>query len=162
MKQLMTGIFGFLMMGCSQIDRLSDEQLAADLNVGAKSIVKYSLKLALKKLSPEDQAKVSADAQLADKILVENILPIFSGTSTADLLRSSVDQALSQLKGKIKDPRVSAAIELGTELIIADVTLPKNPADKIDARTRLALQGVFTGISAGIQAVFPPGASTPR
>lgn len=155
MKQITSTVLVAFLSGCSLFSGTSDDQLAADLNVGAKAVVKYSLSAALRKY-PAEASKITADAKIADQVLVQNIIPIFGGASTKDVLRSAVDQALTQLKAKVSDPRVSAAIELGTELIIADVPLPKNPADKLSDRTKKALSGVFSGISKGIEAVLAP------
>lgn len=155
MKQILSVLLVSMLSGCSWFSTLPDDQLAADLSAGSKAVVKYSLTLALRKY-PADAAKITADAQVADQVLTKNVIPVFGGASTQDVLRSAVDQALVQLKAKITDPRVSAAIELGTELIIADVPLPKNPTDKLSDRTRKALSGVFTGISQGIEAALAP------
>lgn len=162
MKQIMSVaiLSAFMLGGCSQIDKIPDDQFAADLNVGAKAVVKYALTAAVRKY-PADAARITADAKTADQVIVQNILPVFSGASTSLVLRGAVDQALAQLRGKITDTRVLAAIELGTEIIIADVPLPKNLADKLDDRTRKALAGIFGGIASGIEAAFPPPAPAP-
>lgn len=157
MRQAISVVAILSLLGCSQIDKIPDDQLAADLEIGAKAIVKYGLASAVRKY-PADAEKITADAKIADLVIVQNILPVFSGAETSAVLRSAVDQALALLKGKIADARVLAAISLGTEIIIADVQLPKNPADKIDLRTRKLLVGIFSGISLGIQAAFPPPA----
>lgn len=157
MKQAISVIAILSLLGCSQIDKISDDQLSADLQVGAKAVVKYGLTAAVRKF-PADAAKIMADAKLADTLIVQNILPVFSGASTQAVLRSAVDQALGLLKAKITDPRVLATIGLGTEIIIADVPLPGNLTDKLDERTRKLLVGIWSGIDQGIQAAFPPPA----
>lgn len=150
MKQILTAAF-LVLAGCSQIDKISPDQLEA----GAKAVVKYGLAAAVRKF-PAEAAKISADAKVADQVIAQNILPVFSGAATDTVLRSAVDQALAQLKGKITDARVSAAISLGTEIIIAEIQLPTNPADKLDERTKELLVSIFSGISQGIKAAFPP------
>lgn len=148
--------------GCAQIDRIPDDQLAQDLNLAARSAVKYSIQAALRNVDAATAARIQADAKAADDILVKNVIPIFSGASTAEVLRSSVDTALGLLKNKITNPRVVAAIDLGVEVIAMDVKLPSNPAGKLDVRTTKLLNGIFSGISAGIESVFPaaPPAAT--
>lgn len=152
MKQILMAVV-LVLAGCSGIDKISPDQLEA----GAKAVVKYGLTAAVRKY-PADAAKIAADAKIADSVITKNILPVFSGAETGAVLRSAVDQALAQLKNKITDARVLAAIELGTEIIIADIALPKNPADKLDERTKELLVGIWSGISQGIQAAFPPPA----
>jgi hypothetical protein len=144
-----------LLSGCSQVAKIPDDQLAQDLNIAAKTAVKYSLQAAVRK-TPADASRIAADATTVDGILTKTVIPAFSGASTADVVRSSVDTALALLKSKITDPRVAAAIDAGVEIVLLDVTLPATPTGKLDARTLKALNGVFTGISAGIEVVFPP------
>lgn len=150
-----------LLSGCSQIAQIPDDQLARDLNIAAKTAVKYSLQSALRK-APADASRISVDATTVDGILTKTVIPAFSGASTADVVRSSVDTALALLKSKITDPRVAAAVDAGVEIVLLDVTLPATPTGKLDARTLKALNGVFTGISTGIEAVFPPAPAPPK
>jgi len=154
---LLAALCAVVLSGCSTINSIPADQLAADLNIAAKGAVKYALQAAIRKY-PADAAKITADAKTAGDILTKNIVPIFSGAQTADVLRSAVDTALALLKNKLTDQRVIAAIDLGIEVIAMDVKLPSNPAAKLDARTTTLLNGIFSGISSGIQAAFPPDA----
>src|SRR5437868_4376240 len=119
MKQIIMAAL-LVLAGCGQIDKIPDDQLAADLAVGAKAVVKYGLTAAVRKY-PADAAKIAADARVADSVITRNILPVFSGAETEVVIRSAVDQALAQLKSKVTDARVLAAVDLGTEIIIADI-----------------------------------------
>ena len=150
-----------LLSGCSQIDRIPDDQLAHDLNVGATHGVSFLLKAALKKF-PADAAKITADAKLADTILLKTIIPVFSGADSAAVLRSSVDTALAALKNQIKDQRVIDSIDAGIDILLLNVQLPKIPDGKLDSRTVKALNGLFSGISAGIEQVFQPSPAPAR
>lgn len=151
-----------LLSGCSQVDRLSDDELASALETGARNAVKYSLKAALNKVSADDALRISKDALAADQVITQNLVPALSGTDTATVLRSAVDTALSLLKDKVTNPKVVAAIDLGIEVIAVEVNLPKNPADKLDDRTRKAILGVFVGISEGIRLAIAPKAEAPE
>jgi hypothetical protein len=147
--------------GCAQIAQIPDDTLAKDLNVGAEKAVEYGLKFAMDK-APADALKIRDAAAIADTVLKQNIIPVFSGASTADVLKSAVDTALSQLSSKINNPAVMASIQLAIDILAANVPLPKNPADKIDDRTKKALNGIFSGMAAGIDAALaPPAAVNP-
>jgi hypothetical protein len=154
---LATGLLLVLTQGsCVQIANIPDDTLAKDLNIGAQKAVEYGLKLLLKKVPAEAQA-ILDNAKLANEVLKTNIIPIFSGASTGDVLRSAVDTALAQLWAKAT-PQIRDAIQLTLTLLSANIPLPANPADKLDERTRKALSGFFSGLSAGIDAVVskPP------
>jgi hypothetical protein len=158
---LLAALCAVLLSGCATINEIPTEKLAADLSAAAKGALKYGLQAAVRKY-PSEAAKITADAKLANEILTKNVIPIFSGAQTADVLRSAVDTALALLKSKLTDARVIAAIDLAVEVIVMEVKLPANPATKLDARTTALLNGVFSGISNGIQAAFPPDVvSTP-
>lgn len=140
----------FALAGCAGIDRIPDDQLAKDLNLGAEKAVEYGLKYLVRK-DPTSAQAVKDNAKLADDVIKKNILPVFSGASTGDVLRSAVDAALAQLQGVLQ-PNVRAAIQLALDILTANVPLPANPADKIDDRTKKAVNGLFGGIAAGLDA----------
>lgn len=150
--------------GCNGIQKIPDDQLAKNLDIGAERAVEYGLKYLVRK-EPNSLQAVKDNAKLAGDVIKNNILPAFSGASTADVLKSAVDTALSQLQGVLQ-PNVRAAIQLALDILAANVPLPSNPADKLDERTKKALTGLFTGISDGIDkflaglaaAVAPPTA----
>lgn len=149
---LATGLLLVLTQGsCVQIANIPDDDLAKHLNVGAQKAVEYGLKLLIKKVPAEAQAIVD-NAKLANDILKANIIPIFSGAATGDVLKSAVDTALAQLWAKAT-PQIRDAIQLALTLLSANIPLPPNPADKLDERTKKALNGFFAGLSAGIDAV---------
>ncbi len=149
-----------LMSGCSQLGKISDDDLARDLTIGSRSAVKYSLQLALRKTAPDEAVRIKADAKTAADIISKNVIPVFSGTGTQELLRSAVDTALALLKNKVTNPKVVAAVDLGIEVIAMDVQLPKNPADRLDERTRKAILGIFSGIVQGVSDAVPDLAPT--
>lgn len=136
--------------GCASVDRIPDDQLARDLNLGAERAVEYGLKYLVRK-APQDAQAVKDNAKLAADVIRKNILPVFSGAGTADVLKSAVDTALSQLEGTLQ-PNVRAAIQLALDILTTSVPLPANPADKIDDRTKKAVNGLFGGIAAGLDA----------
>lgn len=150
-----------LMSGCSQLDKISDDDLARDLLVGARGAVKYSLQAAFRKATPDEAARLSKDALAADQVITQNLIPVFSGAQTTDVLRSSVDAALALFKNKVSNPKLAAAIDLGIEVIAMEVKLPKNPTDKLDERTRKAILGALSGISEGIRGAIPPPDAAP-
>lgn len=155
MKPFLAALLAVTFSGCAEIDKIPDDKLAESLHTGAKGAVKYALQAALRKVDPAVAEKIKTDATLARDILADNIIPVFSGAETADVLRSAVDTALGLLRSKITDPRVISAIELAVEIIIAEVDLPRNPAEKLSVRSTKALSGVFSGIEEGIRMVFP-------
>ena len=150
-----------MLFGCAQLDKIPDDQLAKDLHIGAEKAVQYGLKLLLRKVSAADAVKVAADCRIADDILTKNIIPLFSGADTDVVLRSAVDTALALLKSKIANSKVIDQIDLGVEILVTEVPLPKNPADKIDVRTKKLIAGVLGGIVAGIEDVFAPTTPVP-
>lgn len=143
---------------CKVIDNLPDDVLASDINKGAKAAVEYGLKYAIKK-SPVDAQAIRDNAKIADDVIKNNILPIFSGASTGDVIKSAVDTALAQLWSKAA-PQVRDSIQLALAILTANVPLPANPADTIDDRTKKALNGLFGGLAAGIDAVLAIPAAT--
>lgn len=154
--RLIAGFAALLILGgCAQIAQIPDDVLAKDLNKGARKAVSYGLSYAIRK-APADAQKIKDAAQIGDTILKQNIIPIFSGATTGDVARSAVDTALSLLDSKIGNPEVVAAIQLAIDILSANINLPTNPADKLDARTKMALNGLFTGMSSGIEDVLTP------
>jgi len=142
-----------LIGGCSQLARIPDDKLAEDLYIGAKQAIQYGLRLALKKASPETTKTITDDVKIGNSIVKGEILPLLKGASTAALLRSGLDLALTNLWSKIK-PELRDAVQLSLSILIANIDLPKNPADQIDERTRKALVGLFSGISEGADAIL--------
>ncbi len=155
MKMLLGALLAGCLASCSQVDQLSDDQLAADLTAGAKAAAKYSLAAAVKKF-PAEASKIQADALVVDHVIQKTVIPAFSGAETGTVLRSAIDSAMGLLRGQISDQRVLAVILLAETAITTELTLPANPTDKLTPRTSKAVLGIFTGISLGIEGVFPP------
>lgn len=149
-----------LIGGCSQLARIPDDKLAEDLYIGAKQAIQYGLRLALKKASPETAKTIIDDVKVGNSILKGEILPLFKGASTATLLRSGLDLALTNLWSKVK-PELRDAVQLSLSLLITNIELPKNPADQIDERTKKALVGLFTGIAEGADAILASSGAGP-
>lgn len=150
-----------LLGGCAQLAQIPDDQFAHDIYVGTHQVVAAGLKLAIRKSTPDDVKKIVADLVIADTILQKNIIPAFSGASTADVIRSAVDTALNLLKDKIKNPQVVDGIDAGIELLLINIHLPTSPTAAIDQRTLKALNGLFTGIDAGIQSALAIATAPP-
>lgn len=146
--------------GCSQLARIPDDQLAQDLYIGAKQAIQFGLRLAIKKASPEGAKTIADDAKIGNTIVKGEILPLLKGSATAVLLRSALDLALTNLWIKIK-PELREVVQLSLSILIANIDLPKNPADQLDERTKKALTGLFTGISEGVDAVLTPATPAP-
>lgn len=151
MKHLMLAtVLALSVSGCGPINEIPDDTLQHDLNIGARQASSYALKAALKKF-PNDAAKITAEANILLDILNNNLIPAFSGASTADVVRGVLDSALAQLKGKLTDPRVVEVADLSVEFILANVKLPATATGKLDDRTKKILLGIFTGLSDGIK-----------
>lgn len=153
----------FSMFGsCTQIEKIPDAQLAVYLNIGARSAVQYGLQLAARKADQAGVLSIKSDAAIARQVVTSNVIPVFAGADTVEVLRSAVDTALLLLKSKIKDSRVAQVIDLAVEVIVMEIHLPSNPASRLDARTKTLLNSVFVGIVEGIDKVFPPDVPAAR
>lgn len=154
-------LFVLFLGGCSQIARIPDDKLAEDLFIGGKKAVEYGLKYALKKAAPDVAKSITENAVLANTIIKGELLPLLQGASTATVLRGALDVALKNLWTKVK-PEIRDAVQLSLTILIANVELPKNPADRLDERTKKALTGLFSGISQGVDSILaPPAAIAP-
>lgn len=151
-------LFAILLMslgGCKLVGEMTDGQLADNAYRGAKLVTSNGLKIAMNE-SPDNAAAIKENAKLAGRVLRENILPVFEGAGTGEVLRGAVDTALKELGDKV-NPTLGAVINLAISLVADKVELPANPADKLDERTRLALVGLFKGLADGIdEAVAEP------
>lgn len=139
-----------VLSSCTTVSKLSDEDLASYVQLGAEQAAKYGLKLALDK-NPADAAKITADVGIAVDAIDKVVLPAFQGAGTGDVLRSAVDQALEKLDAKLS-PMVKIAIQGAVDIASVSVKLPDNPTDKLDARTKKALVALFQGLEAGMKA----------
>jgi hypothetical protein len=143
--------FGFASVGCSTvtnaIDRLSDDELAAYLQTGAKDATKFGIAYAQKKY-PDKAPQIKADGKNADVALRGTIIPSFSGASTGDVARAAVDQAIAFLANKLSSAQIDGLV-LVANTVITLVPMPKNPTDKLSPRLKKAVAAFFTGMAEG-------------
>lgn len=148
--------------GCKVVEQIPDDQLASGIKTVSFNSVYFGFKAVLAN-NPSRYQQLTADAATTTKILRENVIPIFSGASTGDVLVSAVDTALEQLS---VSSTVADVIKVALVIAESQVHLPTNPAEKLDARTKGALLGFFTGVADGLdQAVKdtpPPPPPTAR
>lgn len=147
---LVTFALSLALVGCQSVNQVPDDQFAQSIQDLAKTGSEYGLKLVIDK-KPEKAEQIVKDAKIAIDVITKTIEPVFSGAATADVLRSAVDTALTQLSEKIS-PEIRAAIQLVLGLVATQVTLPANPADKLPDRARKSLSGFFKGLAAGLEA----------
>lgn len=145
-------------IGCTQISQLSDEDLAGYVGVGAEKAVEYGLKFAVQKY-PEKAAAIQKDALIVAGVIDDTVMKMLTGT-TADVLRSTVGQISQLLTAKIASLSSGAmladTVKLTVDIVALNIKLPKNPAEKIDERTKGALIAFFKGVSMGARAAFVP------
>lgn len=144
-----------LLAACTQIANIPDDTLAKDIQIGAEKALEYGIKFAIQK-EPAKADAIEKDAAVASSVIKTDILGakgVFAGT-TGDVLSGAVGTALDLLESKIPNQSVKDLIQLAISILSMKVTLPENPAAKLDDRTKKALVGLFTGISAGIDAAL--------
>lgn len=153
-------------IGCTTISQLSDEDLAAYVNTGAEKAVEYGLKYAVKKF-PEKAAAIQKDAVVVAGVIDDTVMKMLTGT-TSEVLRSTVGQISQLLTAKIatlpSGEMLADTVKLTVDIVALNIKLPKNPAEKIDERTKGALVAFFKGVTQGVKAAFvapPPGAAPP-
>lgn len=153
-------------IGCTTISQLSDEDLAGYVNTGAEKAVEYGLKYAVKKF-PEKAAAIQKDAVVVAGVIDDTVMKMLTGT-TSEVLRSTVGQISQFLTAKIASlpsgEMLADTVKLTVDIVALNIKLPKNPAEKIDERTKGALVAFFKGVTQGVKAAFtapPPGASAP-
>lgn len=147
-----TLIGALLMSGCTVIDKLSDDDLAKDIQIGASKAIEAGANLAFSKY-PDKVAAIKKELSAASLIVKTNIIPSFV-TPTGEILTSAIKTAMTLLESKITNEQMRKNIILAAEILEANVTLPSNPLEKLDARTSKALIGLFTGISMGLDAAL--------
>jgi hypothetical protein len=143
--------------GCKQVqetvDRLTDEELAEYVYNGSKFTAKTGLRAVLDR-HPEHVDLIKADATKASKIISENIIPIFNGATSSEVLRSAIDAALDELAANLYAPTIDI-IKLALHVVAGQIELPENPASKLDDRTRKAVVAFFTGLVDAVSETFP-------
>jgi len=147
-KLVALAILATSLMGCTSVERMSDEDLAAGIQVAAKGAAQYGLGYVLNK-EPAAAAKVAEAARIAVRVIRENVLPAFAAASSEQVLRKAVETALDELTAKLT-PNIVLAIQLALDLVAAQVELPSNPADHLSPRARGALVALFRGLAAGL------------
>lgn len=151
MQALCLAVMAVTLNGCGlfgQISEIPDEDLASYVRIGAEQATRYGVKMAMDK-DVANAAGIAKSATLASEIIRKNVLPVFSGAETQEVLRSAVDTALAQLSEKLS-PIVISAVQLALNVVTSQVKLPANPADKLPARTKAALAGFFDGAASGL------------
>lgn len=159
--------WALLSSGCRTVGQIPDDDFARYIETGAKLSTKYGLQKALA-AEPAKAAEITENAKLAVEIVRKNVLPVFQGASSADVLRSAVETALTQLGEKLK-PQLALVIQLAIDMLATQVNLPANPADKLDERTTKAVAALFKGAADGVEAaiggardIAPPGIRWPK
>ena len=140
-----------MLSGCGTM-QVSDEDVLRGIDLATENAARYGIKYAVDRF-PEKAEAIFKDVQIASTVIKTNIIPVFSGISTAEVLRSAVDTALNQLSEKLS-PTVVSALQLAVNVIATRVKLPANPADKLDERTKTMLLTFFASLSRGLDAAI--------
>lgn len=148
--------------GCKTVAEIPDDQLAAGIKALSYNSVYYGFKAVLAN-NPGKYQQLAADVATTTSILRSNVIPVFSGASTSEVLTAAVDQTLGQLN---VSSTVNDVIKVALVLVESQITLPTNPAEKLDARTKGALLAFFTGVADGLDKAVadtpPPPPPTAR
>lgn len=155
-------LIGLTLTGCKTIAQIPDDEFASGIRVLAYNSTYYGFKAVLNS-NPASYSQMAADVATTTSIIRTNVLPVFSGASTDDVLNSAVNTALSQLS---VSATVADVIKVALVLIEMQVHLPANPADKLDNRTKMALVAFFSGVADGLDNAVkdtppPPALATP-
>ena len=148
MKLLAAFALAFLTFvgGCKTINEIPDEKFADGIHALTFHSVYYGFKAVLAN-NPGRYEQLTTDAKKASEIVRTNVLPVFNGATTGDVLRGAVDRALAELSVATS---VADTIKVALILVETQLTLPENPADSLDARTKMALSAFFTGVAEGL------------
>lgn len=154
----------FLMMffvalgGCAS---MSDQALAENVYDTARSATKVGLRSALEQA--HSPAEVREKAELAVKLIRENVVPLFTST-TEDVLLRTVETVLQEVADKL-DPIVVGVMQVAIGTVLNQLDLPENPAAKLSPRTKGALLAMFNGLADGATDALktpPPTSVAPR
>lgn len=153
----------FAAIGCRTInhalDSLSDAELAAYLEDGAKIGTSRGIGYALKKY-PDKKDQITKDGKIADDTIRNVIVPVFSGAKSADVTRAALDQMIMLLASKLSTSQIDLLVVIaGT--VATQVPMPANPADKLSPRTKLGIAAFFTGMAEGIESALGIPGPTP-
>lgn len=139
------------LMGCSAVDKISDDDLA--LNI--KNIAKVTSKLALDKAieqNPDKRDIIIENCFIVRKVIKDNLIPLLSD-STKDVLRGALDTALGELSSQVA-PGMLTIGNAVFQATISLIELPENPATRLDDRTKKALIGLFEGFHDSLDEVI--------
>lgn len=129
----------------AKLDSMSDEELTVKVHDSSEGAVSLAMKLLVDKM-PEKKAAILKDAAVASTIIKTNIIPIFNGEKSNEVVAQAIQTALNQLSGKIS-LEVDGAIRLGYGVMSEKVTIPQIPTDKLSPRVKGAVIAFFTGSS---------------
>ena len=139
-----------LFPGCVTVEEMTDEDLATNIRIGSKGAVGYGLGYVIEK-NPAKTAEITKAGKDAANIIETTILPMFEGASTEEVLRSTVDEALSLLGEKLIKPYIRSAVQLAINVVATKIKLPKNPAGAISKRVRMAIAAFLRGTMEGLR-----------
>lgn len=150
---LLLAVLSLSSIGCTavkhKLDSLSDDELAMYVEEGAQVTAKYGLSLAAKKW-PNEADKIKADAIVIDNALRTIAIPAFSGASTAQVTKATLDQVIRQLGDRIKGTKLEQ-YEMAFASILYQIPLPATVTEGLSERTLKSLAAFFTGIAEGIE-----------
>lgn len=126
-----------------ELDSISDADLASYASKAAAQLTDHAVKLALEKGS---KTTVTTDGNLADQVLRNVLIPLLSKADVGTVAAGSLDTAYAQLKAKVSGGGVDQ-IYLVSRAALTLVSLPENPADKINPRYHQALLSFFTSMA---------------
>lgn len=153
------------MMSCSSVtkalDNVSDADLASFIETGANKGAAFAIKYAMSKY-PEKATQILKDAAVADQVVREVMIPLFTKASLGTLTKGAMDVAISQLSAKLTNSPIESIVSVISG-VVEGLPLPPNPTDKLSPRLQGAIAGGFTGLAEGIesQTNTPPPPVTP-
>jgi len=129
------------------LDKLSDDELAAYVHDGALELTSHGIKFAMSR-SPNSAATIKNDGTIADQTLRAVVIPMFKDAPLGTVASGALGVAQAQLSAKLQGSSLDTLI-LVAKSILTQVTLPKNPDDKLSPRLQKALAAFFTGMAEG-------------
>jgi len=145
------GLLAVCSVGCSyvtkKLDAVSDDQLALYAHDAGYDLTGHAVALAQEKGSAKT---VQTDGTVADQVLRNVVIPIFSKADVGSVAASSLDTAFAALKTKVTGSTLDQ-LYLVSKVALTMVTLPTNPADKINPRYHQALLSFFTGMAESLE-----------
>lgn len=140
-------------VGCTtithELDRLSDDELASYLEAGAQKATGFGVKYAIKK-NPDKMAQIQKDGTLGDQIIREVMIPAFTNSASGTVLKGAIDVAVAKLASKLSGSPIDTILMVA-DTLVAQVPLPKNPADKLSPRLQKAIGASFLGMAEGLE-----------